>query len=230
MIFEVFKQAKDERLPVFDFVFRLNHSRLVTSRTRWPADWQTRFTDIAAKTKNTLSLIADQWVAAFVTNTVSEAAGSMLYIVNDIYEVLNIATDNFIAETEKLYVDYKKLEQNVIDGYNSNAFYAKLAVDMGSAIIKDIPFGAFAKDFVEFFEKTGNRLFEPFTGEQDGFTQWRTRVAQRYAVVKSMIASWLGDQWADWPTAKSSKFLEELGLIFRNIAEEYDQVCCFYFF
>ena len=224
MILELFKQEKSDRLPVFDFALRLNHSTLLTSKTRWPANWRTRFADIAAKSRSTLSLTADQWLAAFVTNSFSESTGSMLLIADDIYGVLQIAMDNFFAESEQLYADYQKMEQNVVDGYNGNAFYVKIAIELGSAVIKDIPFGAFARDFVEFLEKTGNRFFEVFTGESDGFTRWKTSAAENFAKVKEIISIWLGEQWADWPTAKSSKILEELASIFRQMAQEYDQV------
>lgn len=230
MILELFKLDKEERIPVFDFVLRLNHSHLLTSKTRWPADWRDRFTDITEQSKSSASLTADRWWAAFITNTISESAGSVLYIANDIYEVLNTALDNFIDETTKLEADYDKMKQNMIDGYNSNAFYAKIAVELGGAVIRDIPFEAYANDFVASLEKAGNKIFEPFTNQTNSFTLWKQRFGEQVSELQNTISSWLGEQW-NWPSSESSRFLEQLSSILHNMAEEYDRVCrLFYFF
>ncbi len=224
MILELFRLDRDERIPIFDFVLRLNHSQLLTSKTRWPTDWRKKLFEISGKVLNTISISGDQWWAAFVTQTISETSGSVLYIVNDIYEVLNTALDNFIYETDQLATDYRIMEQNVIDGYNTNAFYAKVAIEMIGAITKDIPFGSYAENFLVFLEKTANRLIEPFSNESDSFTKWWKNISHTIRVMKETILNWMGDNW-EWPSSNKSwkLFLEYFGSIFRSIAQEYDQ-------
>ena len=142
-------------------------------------------------------------MAAFVPQTISETSGSVLYIVNDIYEVLNTALDNFIYETDQLATDYRIMEQNVIDGYNTNAFYAKVAIEMIGAITKDIPFGSYAENFLFFLEKTANRLIEPFTNESDSFTKWWKNISHTTRVMKDTILNWMGDNW-EWLSINNS--------------------------
>ena len=226
VILELFNLDKEERASFFDFALQLNHSRLVTSRTRWQTDWKTRLAQGIDWTRDALSLTADQWVSAFASSYFSETLGSVLIIADDIALVLDTALSNFIEEIEKLSIDVETIKQNVIDGYNSNAFFAKLVVDIGGAIIQDTPFGSYAQSLGEFIEKTGDRLLAPFTGQNDSFTSWLKKMTPYFNMISDTITSWMGEQWK-WPTEGSSKILAEIREIFRKIAEEFDRVINF---
>ncbi|EFX68502.1 hypothetical protein DAPPUDRAFT_330060 [Daphnia pulex] len=106
------------------------------------------------------------------------------------------------------------MKQNIIDGYNSNAFFA---------IFQDMLFGSYSQSFVTFIEKTGNRILKPFTNEDDSFSRWLAYVEQYFSALSETVTTWMGEQWK-WPTAGSSKVLAEISTVFRKIAEEYDCV------
>lgn len=225
-ILELFSMDNQERIPFFDFAFRLNHSRLVTSKTQWQTDWKTRLAEGVAWTRNALALTADQWMSSFLLSSFSETAGSILIVADDIALVLDTALTNFLEEIEKLQADIDTIKQNVIDGYYADAFFARIAVDIGGAIISDIPFGSYAQSFVAFIEKTGDRLLAPFTGETDSFSSWLKRMGPYFTAMSDTVTGWMGEQWK-WPTEGSSKIIAEINAIFRKIAEEYDRVIFF---
>ena len=69
---ELFNTEEQERISLFDFAFRLNHSRLVTSRTQWPTDWKNVVRQGVDRIRGYLTSTADQWVTAFVLRYVNE--------------------------------------------------------------------------------------------------------------------------------------------------------------
>ncbi|XP_057368025.1 uncharacterized protein LOC130689027 [Daphnia carinata] len=221
VILELFNMDDQERIPCFDFAFRLNNSRLVTSKTQWPTDWKLRLAQVVDRTRDSLALTADQWVSAFLLSSFSETVGSILTLGDDIALVLDTALLNFGEEITKLQEDVERMKQNIIEGYYADAFFAKLIVEMGGAIIQDIPFGSYAHSFIAFIEKTGNRILHPFTNEENSFTRWLAHLGQYFGVLSETLSSWLGDQW-NWPTEGSSKFLAEMNEVFSKIAEEYN--------
>lgn len=223
VILELFNMDDQERSTFFDFAFRLNHSRLVTSKTQWPTDWKNRLAQVIGRTRDSLALTADQWVSAFLLSSFSETVGSILTIADDIELVLDTALLNFGKEITKLQEDVELMKQNIIEGYYADAFFAKLVVEMGGAIIQDIPFGSYAHSFVAFIEKTGNRILHPFTNEENSFTRWLAHLGQYFSDLSETLSSWLGDQW-NWPTEGSSKFLAEMNEVLSKIAKEYNQV------
>jgi hypothetical protein len=251
---ELFNTEEQERISLFDFAFRLNHSRLVTSRTQWPTDWKNRVHQGVDRIRGYLTSTADQWVTAFVlryvnkscyrystshdktlytfinifwlfttSSSFSETVGSILTIADDIGVVLETALLNFSEEIGKFQDDAEQMKQNIIDGYYDGAFFAKLIVEMGGAIVQDIPFGSYAQSFVTFFEKTGNRILKPFTNEENSFSRWLAHMEQHFGAFSETVTTWLGEQWK-WPTEGSSKALAEISAVFRKIAEEYDRV------
>lgn len=222
VVLECFNMDNQDRIPFFDFAFRLNHSRLVTSKTNWQIDWRSRLIQGIGRTRDSLSLTADRWVSGFLLGS-SETAGSMLNIGEDIILVLDTAWSNFIDEIDKLQGDINVMKQNIIDGYYADAFFARIAVQIGGAIIQDIPFGSYAQSFVAFIEKTGDRILAPFTEENDSFSRWLKSLGPYFSSLSETITSWIGEQW-NWPTEGSSKVLEEFGQAFRKIAEEYNHV------
>jgi hypothetical protein len=70
---ELFNTEEQERISLFDFAFRLNHSRLVTSRTQWPTDWKNRVHQGVDRIRGYLTSTADQWVTAFVLRYVNKS-------------------------------------------------------------------------------------------------------------------------------------------------------------
>lgn len=212
-----------ERNPFFDFSLQLNHSRLLTSKTRWEVDWRNHLMQALHRTRDSLSLTADQWVSAFLLSSFSETAGSVLIIGDDIALVLDTALSNFIDELDKLNGDVGLLKQNIIDGYYADAFFARLVVEIGGAIIQDIPFGSYAQTFVAFIEKTGNRLLAPFTEENDTFTRWIKNLGPYFNSLSETFNSWIGENWK-WPSEGSSKFMTEVSAVFEKMVVEYNRV------
>jgi hypothetical protein len=163
-----------------------------------------------------------------VLSAFSETVGSILTIADDIAVVLDTALLNFSEEIGKFQEDAEQMKQNIIDGYYADAFFAKLIVEMGGAIIQDIPFGSYAQSFVTFIEKTGNRILKPFTNEDNSFSRWLAHMEQYFSALSEAVTAWMGEQWK-WPTEGSSKTLTEISEIFRKIAEEYNRVIFMFF-
>ena len=220
---EVYDQTENDRFKFFDFAFRLNHSRLITSKTQWPKDWYARLNDRYNSARNSVYLTAQLWQDAFPRHGFSESTGSIMIIADDVMNVLHLTLDNFMDEIEKLKQDGERMKQNIIDGYNSNAFFAKVAVNLLSVVFKDFSFESYTTEFVASFKTTWDRLLEPLTKENNSFTLWLDRMNGHLNRFSEMISSWLGDQWK-WPSNRSSQFLEQIKSVFRQMAAEYDRV------
>lgn len=222
-IVELVSMTDKDFEPLFDFAFRLNHSHLITSHARWPLDYRSRVLAGARRVRESIRQTGAQWNEAFATQPFNELSESSRIIAEEVLQVLDIAWLNFVGEVDKLKADVGTMRQNVIDGYNANAFYAKLAVDIGGAIVRDIPFDSYAQNFVSFVERTGNRILDPLTGEENSFSEWLRSVSQSLSTIAESVGAWLGKQW-DWPSDNTSKALSQLADIFRQMAREYDRV------
>ena len=220
---QVYDQNDLDRFTFFDFVFRLNHSRLITSKTQWPKDLSVRLYDRYERSRDSVFLTADQWAGAFPLHGFSESAGSILIIADDIMDILERTLSNFLEEIDKLNQDGERMKQNIIEGYYGNAFFAKTAVNLFSMVFKDFSFESYTSEFVASFKQTWDRLLEPLTKENDSFTRWLNYVNDKLIVVSETISGWLGDQWK-WPANRSSQFVEQITSIFKQMAAEYDRV------
>ena len=139
-ILEWYRMDNDQRIRYFDFFFRLNHSRLITTETHWNTNLRRELIQRVAAARSAARSKLQRWVVSFAQPALEQAKVSMRAISQDIARVLKGALLNFDEEMQLLKIDYGRMERYVEDGYDANAFFIKVIRDLGGKIIKGIPF------------------------------------------------------------------------------------------
>ena len=139
-ILEWFLLDEVQRTGYFDFFVRLDHSRLLTSQTHWNTNLRQELAQRLALVRSLARSKLQRWVTSFARPALTQARKSMRVIGQDIGGVLQTALQNFGNEMKLLKVDYGRMEQNVADGYEANAFFVKVIRDLGGQILRGIPF------------------------------------------------------------------------------------------
>ena len=136
----VYRLDNEQRIRYFDFFFRLDHSRLVTSQMHWNTELGSELKQRAALLRYAARSKLQRWVTSFAQPALKQAKASVKVIGQDIDRVLQAALVNFNKEFTLLRLDYGRMEQKVADGYEANAFFVKVIKDLGGKIINGIPF------------------------------------------------------------------------------------------
>ena len=222
-VLEVSDTNNGHHSPLFEFVFRLNHSQFITSKTQWRTDLRAELGERWQEMRNSAAVTANQMANAYLVEAFGRTGESFRKIFADIRTVLRIQMENFEKESRMLMGDVLRLRQNIVDGYNSNAFFAKTIYELSGALIRQIPFGSYAKDMVESIESTGDRLLKPITGEADSFSKALESFRKYLKLASEQITQWFGQNWK-WPTEHSFRMAAELRSVFIKLCEEFDRV------
>ena len=218
---------RDNQHNLLDSLLQLNNSRLVTWRTQWRPDLPAEVARRAALVRQSLEWTGQRWIESFVMAAVSESLTSMLDIADDVYVVLETALLNASNETMLLMADGHKLADNVLAGYQANAFFAKTVYELGGGLLRDIPFDALAHDAWQTVHQHLDRLLHPVTGETDSFSRAVVNAGRLFKLLADELSQWMGDNWQG-TRRFGPEIAQQFDAVVKRLAEDFDRVRLFY--